>query len=128
MVFMLFTPSAAAEDLTMEVRIDKAVEWLVANQKSDGFWGEELLTAVVDTAEIAGYFKEKSIQSESLEKAQKWLESIDKNNIDYTARVLPFIQEANRKKDLISSLASSQKPDGGWGLTGDFEGDVLDTV
>jgi len=125
---MLFTPSAAAEDLTMEVRIDKAVEWLVANQKSDGFWGEELLTAVVDTAEIAGYFKEKSIQSESLEKAQKWLESIDKNNIDYTARVLPFIQEANRKKDLISSLASSQKPDGGWGLTGDFEGDVLDTV
>lgn len=128
MIFVLFTPSIAAEEFSEQERIDKAIEWLVANQESKGFWGDDHITAVVDIVEIAGYFKAKSIQAESLEKAQRWLESIETNNIDFKARIFPFIREDNQKKDLLLDLISSQKSDGGWGLTNDFEGDVLDTV
>lgn len=128
MAITLFTPSMVAEEFPVESRIDNAIEWLVANQESEGFWGEDPVTAVVDTAEIAGYFKAKSIQAESLEKAQKWLQTLDTNNLDFTARVLPFIREENQKKELFETIISSQKYDGGWGITNDFESDVLDTV
>lgn len=63
-----------------------------------------------------------------MEKAQRWLESIETNNIDFKARIFPFIREDNQKKNLLLDLISSQKSDGGWGLANDFEGDVLDTV
>lgn len=128
MVITLFTPSMVAEEIPVESRVEKAIEWLVANQDTDGFWGKDLVEVAMDTAEIAGYFKEKSIQTESLKNAIKWLQTLDLNNLDFIARVLPFIEDENRKKDLLETVVSSQNTDGGWGIAVGFESDVLDTV
>jgi len=132
LVVTIFTPPVFAEDISenisLKTRIDRAVEWLVANQNPKGFWGKGEFAAIVDTAEIAGYLKEKSTKAESLEKAQSWLESQKTNNIDYMARVLPFIREEDKKQELLKAIISSQKADGGWGVADNFESDVLDTV
>ena len=127
MVITLFTPSMVAEEIPVESRVEKAIEWLVANQDTDGFWGKDLVEVAMDTAEIAGYFKEKSIQTES-SNAIKMLQTLDLNNLDFIARVLPFIEDENRKKDLLETVVSSQNTDGGWGIAVGFESDVLDTV
>ena len=80
--------------------------------------GKDLVEVAMDTAEIAGYFKGKSIQTESL-KCNKWLQTLDLNNLDFIARVLPLLKMKIEKTCL--KLLFSQNTDGGWGTAVGFE-------
>lgn len=126
-IILLGSPVLATE-FAGGARTGRAVEWLIANQETGGFWGNDPVTAVINTTEIAGYLKKQSIHEESLLKAESWIQSLEANNLDFTARILPFIKEESRKEELLLTVTSGQKSNGGWGITKDFEADVLDTI
>jgi Mg-chelatase subunit ChlD len=117
-----------AEEISAEAEINMALEWLVENQTSEGYWGESAKTAVVDTSEIAEYLKLKGIKEESLKKAQGWLNTIEITNNDFAGRLLPYTSDVDKHESIFSLIKSTQNKDGGWGIAKGYQSDVLDTV
>lgn len=117
-----------AEEISADTEINMALEWLVENQTSEGYWGEDAMTAVVDTSEIAEYLKLKGIKEENFKKAQEWLNTIKITNNDFVGRVLPYTSDVDEHQSILSSIKSTQNKDGGWGIAKGYQSDVLDTV
>ena len=102
--------------------------WLKANQKSEGYWGSDSYTGIVDTSEILDYFTKSGHASDTVATAKKWLNTQVGKNLNYEARMLPYMTDAAKHKTMLSDLANNQNNDGGWGVASNYSSDALDTV
>jgi len=93
-----------AEEISADAEINMALEWLVKNQTPEGYWGENSMTAIVDTSEIAEYLKLKGVKEENLRKAQGWLDTIEITNNDFAGRVLPYTSDVDKHESILSDV------------------------
>lgn len=128
LIHILF--SSTSWSATQEETVDsttKAIDWIIQNQGSEGYWGT-IDTNILETTEILDYLIKNGQALEAVSKGLDWLQDVETMNNDYIARVLPFIQEQERHIQSLNKLLEAQNPDGGWGIIKDFESDLLDTV
>jgi Mg-chelatase subunit ChlD len=127
---MLLSPMASitsyADSLSIESAISKSIDWLEANQNEDGSWGNAEV-AFLDTTEVVDYFSRNEFLSDHVEKSTNWMHGLEIHNFDVAARILPLIQDKDKKDAIRNLLVESQNDDGGWGIAQGYESDILDT-
>lgn len=120
----------ASETDEMIDAVSKANLWLAKVQDTDGKWNADFYSdSIFYTSEISRYFKQEGIFSDSVSKAEVYLRSlkVESNNNYFSALIAGALEEEHRN-EIINSLITSQKPDGGWGITKNYESNVPDTV
>lgn len=118
-----------AEPEQLNQDIDRAILWMEQNLNLNyDDWGINLAADIRNLSEAAAYLKEKRPDMELVNKTTEWLSQQETLNNDFAARILPFIQDPQEYIEVRESLIMCQQPDGGWGLTGDFESEILDTL
>lgn len=99
----------------------EAFQWLLQQQEEDGHVGESPL--VNDTCMVL-----ELLQEEGMEVASDWLEARLTAEENQNADILSRSYCALRQEELLQGLLSMQNPDGGYGLTSDYESEVLDSM
>lgn len=111
------------EEYLFENQKQKAVEWIMSGMSETGSFGDDRL--VNDTCSVAALM---AFTGDSLpEGTGIWLKEKMKataGNHDILARA--FL--ATGQKELLQELLQGQNKDGGFGLTGDYMSDTLDSV
>ncbi|MCM1496754.1 MAG: hypothetical protein NC089_13285 [Bacteroides sp.] len=113
-----FIPAQLAE---VQKAKKKALEWLEKQQGEDGRAGNSPL--VNDTCMVLEQFQEEEMEAASL-----WLEKQLMLEEHQNTDILSRSYCAFRKEELLECLVSMQNPDGGWGLTSDYESEGLDSM
>lgn len=117
---------ASASNVRTE-KIESALQWIAGKQNDDGSWGKG--TTELDTYEIL-YMYENYVgvefNSSGFRKAVSWAESKNENNNDYLARK-EIVKKLYNENDM-AKLISTQKNDGGFGISSIYQSDILDTV
>lgn len=111
------------EENLFQVQKQKAVDWILSGMNETGSFGDERL--VNNTCAVAALM---AFTGDSLpEQTEAWLKEKMKaveGNHDILARLFP----ATGQKELLQELLAGQNKDGGFGLTGDYMSDTLDSV
>ncbi len=120
----------AAEPDQLTDAVSKANKWLAKVQDTEGKWNADFYTgSMFYTSEISRYFKQEGISSDAVSKAEAYLSSLKEEKANnYFAALIAGALEGEYRKEIINSLVTAQKPDGGWGITDYYESDVLDTI
>jgi flagellar hook assembly protein FlgD len=109
--------------------IDEGVQWLMANQKSDGSWADLTQTTDRDTAEVVFTLKNFPVAYQNCSLGSQWLNKDNSENIDYLSRKIEAI--ANSEEDvseLNNLLLSKQNSDSGWGGGKNYMSSIMDTA
>ncbi len=114
--------AAESTQVDMNESINKAVRWLAQGMN----WGDDYIQQIITASNIVKTLKKYKGTEEIIAKASEWLNLQETDNVDLIARVLPCISEEKRKQ-LISKIVELQNSDGGWGITNEYESDILDT-
>lgn len=111
------------EENLFQVQKQKAAEWILSGMNETGSFGDERL--VNDTCAVAALT---AFTGDSLpEQTGTWLKEKMKaveGNHDILARLFM----ATGQKELLQELLAGQNKDGGFGLTGDYMSDTLDSM
>lgn len=99
----------------------KALNWLEGQQGEDGRAGTSPL--VNDTCMVLEQFREEGMEADSSWLAEQ-LTRKEHENTDSLSRSYCAL----RQEELLERLLTMQNPDGGWGLTSDYESEVLDSM
>lgn len=99
----------------------KALNWLEGQQGEDGRAGTSPL--VNDTCMVLEQFREEGMEAGSSWLAEQ-LTRKEHENTDSLSRSYCAL----RQEELLERLLTMQNPDGGWGLTSDYESEVLDSM
>gem|GEM_PF-289106 len=125
---------SAPGDGSFDTALSRAVNWLEANQKADGSFGEADgsygdAMQVLETAEVLTLVPADAFSSpNAVAGASNWLQaqSASARNHDDLFRVIgvPAVQ-AERGTDAI---LAAQNKDGGWGISASYQSDVFDSL
>lgn len=99
----------------------RALQWLLLQQGEDGRIGPSLL--VNDTCMVLEQFRQ-----EGMEAGSDWLDVQIAAGENQNTDILSRAYCAFRQEELLSRLLSMQNPDGGYGLTADYESEALDSM
>lgn len=112
----------AADPAAIDTALDRAVAQLDGLQAANGSVGSRL--AVRDTATAAEAIRAARPSSPFLADAVDFLEDQDETDVDSTSRAAI----ATRTTAIAQRLLDDQRPDGGFGLSAEYESDALDTA
>lgn len=102
---------------------EKAMDWVLSQQNSDGSWSDKSATSIRDTSLIIGLLEELGTADEQVDKARNWLAAQEPANTDSISRRAQVMGDASE----LDRLVQLQNDDGGWGLQASLESSVLDT-
>lgn len=115
--------------------IANGTQWLLAQQRSDGSWGDDVNTRYMVTAEAVNALLKTAQRNNAYYKGISWLQNHASQNTDYSSRK---IQSLSYHGDILTSsyeyLSNNQDNDttaiatSGWGVTGQYRGSNLDTA
>jgi hypothetical protein len=123
-VALALVPGAAtaAEPLAIESAIDRGVTQLEGVQLPDGGFGERL--PVRDSATVAEALRVARPQSEITALVASFLAPLALENVEVVARA----SLASPALGYARQLSAHQNADGGFGLSGEYQSDALDTA
>ncbi|MDE7365989.1 MAG: hypothetical protein K2N24_01400 [Lachnospiraceae bacterium] len=98
-----------------------ALSWLLQQQEGDGHVGDSPL--VNDTCMVLELLREEGMEAES-----DWLNAQVTSGQNQNTDILSRSYCALQQEELLQTLLSMQNPDGGYGLTSDYESEVLDSM
>lgn len=124
LVAMLAAPAVApaADSLSIEPAIDRAVAHLEGTQLPDGGYGTRL--PVRDSAAVAEALRLVRPQSSSLTQIEAYLGQAELADVDSLSRALVASPSAAH----AAALNGAQRADGGFGLSVEYQSDALDTA
>ncbi len=100
---------------------DNAAEWLSSQKDDSGMWGSEGLMNMTCDALAVMYITGKDTDSPSYD---EWVIDSDRFNVDELCHAIWARPDAEKLK----SLWNMQNPDGGFGLTEEYQSDIYDTL
>ena len=116
---------AAAED----TNIEKGVSYLVEMQDPAGHWNQEERKQRVDTLESFRALQRVRGGENALNNALKYFSGLSEStNENLSSKLLVLSNSTADVSKLVTTLASRQKSDGGWGLVDSKRGSIPDTV
>ena len=116
---------AAAED----TNIEKGVSYLVEMQDPAGHWNQEGRKQRVDTLESFRALQRVRGGENALNNALKYFSGLSEStNENLSSKLLVLSNSTADVSKLVTTLASRQKSDGGWGLVDSKRGSIPDTV
>lgn len=114
---------------TLPPDINEGITWLIGRQQADGSWSDILLTTERDTSEAVFTLQSFPTFATHYQSGLQWLGRAISNNTDYLARRIDSLLNAGGDASpLITTLASLQNPDGGWGSARNFISSASDTA
>lgn len=106
----------------------KAISWLVGEKDDVSGWGDtDLINDTANALTILGR-EGKPTDSTFLEKWKGSHKDMNTNEMVHIARAEYMSADSKEAESLLSDIMSRQNPDGGFGLTEEYESDVYDTV
>ncbi len=114
---------------TIPPNINDGVQWLAANQKSDGSWADLNQTTERDTASATVLLKSFTATQAAYQGGLQWLGGISSGNMDFLSRkIQTFAGSGTDLTALTNELLSRQNPDGGWGSDRSYPSNPVDTA
>jgi subtilase family serine protease/fibronectin type 3 domain-containing protein len=114
---------------TLPPDINEGITWLIGRQQADGSWSDIPLTTERDTSEAVFTLQSFPAFAAHYQSGLQWLGRVVSNNTDFLARRIDSLLNAGGDASpLITSLASLQNPDGGWGSARNFISSASDTA
>lgn len=106
----------------------KAISWLVGEKDDVSGWGDtDLINDTANALTILGR-EGKPTDSTFLEKWKGSHKDMNTDEMVHIARAEYMSADSKEAESLLSDIMSRQNPDGGFGLTEEYESDVYDTV
>lgn len=126
-IFVSASVAYAVEPEKIDDNIKKGLQWLSQSQLKDGFWSSEYSSSLNLTADICNYMTSHKLLPDEAEKAKSWLvDNTSSANLDFIARLLPYMDE-QQHQDCLIKLLEAQNDDGGWGISEGYASASLDT-
>ena len=114
---------------TLPADISEGVQWLQANQKSDGSWADLPQTEERDTAQAVLSLKSFPIAQENYGSGLLRLGLSTSGNTDFLCRKIEAYAAAQQSTtDLITELLARRNNDGGWGSDRMYQSNPADTA
>jgi photosystem II stability/assembly factor-like uncharacterized protein len=124
---------ALAIGSSYSIAANRAADWLVQNQNSDGSWGNNENVKFPYTQEAVMALRALNRRTPAYYWGVTWLENHAAPNVDYKARrVLALAPHGDNVQadlaDIQAAQALAQPGNNGWGLTQEYQGSAMDTA
>ncbi len=107
--------------------ITNGLNWLSANQQSDGSWGSIADTVLVDTSEVVIAKSNFGIDA-GMQNAAAWLTAQDVTSVDEISRkIISMSRMGVDTSSLVTSLISARTSEIGWGYKEGYSSTPFDT-
>ncbi len=103
----------------------KGVAWLSSKQNSDGSWSQDKKQLIDSVEAFKGIYK---FDSSAAEKSLSFFNSLtEDDNAKLALKALILSYSSADTSNIISTLISNARDDGGWGLTGKKQSNIANT-
>lgn len=124
----LLIVTAVLPSYAQNLSITGGLHWLSASQNTDGSWGTNASTAVVDTAEVINAKMNFGIDA-SIQNAVAWLTAQEITTVDELSRkVRSLAHVGTDTSSLVAALISANNLENRWGYSADYSSTPIDTA
>lgn len=125
-ILVLFSLTRSVARADYQALVDSAIGYLETSQNPDGSWGDR--SAFRDTVTVVAALQESRPHSQAIARATAWLSTQVPANDDLRARRTTLLARLGFDVSVDrGDLAAKIRDDRGWGISKEYESDVLTT-